>query len=169
MDSADQIVNHLQLEPLPHEGGLYRQTYYASERIEADALPERYRGTRPFCTAIYYLLTQAPDSFSALHRLKTDEIYHFYLGDPMEMLMLHPNGSSERVILGHDLLAGQQVQLVAPAASWQGSRLVEGGHFALMGTTMAPGYEQEDFELGEGDELVAEHPDRVDLIRALTR
>ena len=167
--TADHIIELLGLEPLPEEGGLFRQTYRSGEQIPAAALPSRYGGPRRFATAIYYLLTDAPDSFSALHRLKTDEVYHFCLGDPVEMLLLHPDGGSERPILGQDLAAGQQVQLVVPAGSWQGSRLMPGGRCALMGTTMAPGYEQDDFELGERERLLSGYPEQAELIRGLTR
>jgi len=166
---ADQIVALLGLVPLPGEGGLFRQTYRAAETIPAVALPARYGSPRRFATAIYYLLTDDPDSFSALHRLKTDEVYHFYLGDPVEMLLLNPDGGSEQVVLGQDLAAGQQVQFVVPAGAWQGSRLLPGGRHALLGTTLAPGYEQEDFELASRVDLLRDYPAEAALIRALTR
>lgn len=164
-----ELIAALDLEPLPVEGGLFRQTYVADESLPAAALPTRYGADKPLSTLIYYLLTDDPDSFSALHSLPTDEIYHFYLGDPVEHLELHPDGSSERVILGHDVLDGQRVQHVAPRDSWQGSRLVEGGRFALMGTTMAPGFTEGDYLGGDRDQLIAAYPESEDLIRALTR
>ncbi len=133
-----ELIEALKLTPLPVEGGHYRQTFVADERLPAGPLPERYRHAKPLSTAIYYLLTDEPDSFSALHRLPTDEIYHFYLGDPVELLQLYPDGTSERVVLGRDVLNGERVQHVAPRGAWQGSRLIAGGSFALMGTTMAP-------------------------------
>jgi hypothetical protein len=166
--TAEEIVQLLDLQPLPQEGGLFRQTYRSAEELPAAALPPRYGGPRRFATAIYYLLTDDPDSFSALHRLKTDELYHCYLGDPVQMLLLHPGGDSERIVLGPDLAAGQRVQFVVPAGSWQGSRLVPGGRWALLGTTMAPGYEPEDFELG-GRGLLTTYPDQAGLIHVLTR
>ncbi len=169
MLTAEQIIEHLELEPLPVEGGQYRQTYVASDDIAAAALPKRYGRAKPLCTAIYYLLTDQPDSFSALHRLPTDEIYHFYLGDPVEMLLLHSDGRSERVMLGQDLRAGQHVQYIVPAGVWMGSRLRDGGRFALMGTTMAPGYDNQDYEGGEAAELERQYPDRAELIRQLSR
>jgi uncharacterized protein len=169
MLTAEQIIEHLELEPLPVEGGQYRQSYVAADDIAAEALPERYGRAKSLCTAIYYLLTDQPDSFSALHRLPTDEIYHFYLGDPVEMLLLHPEGGSERVILGQDLRAGQHVQVVVPAGVWMGSRVLEGGQFALMGTTMAPGYDDQDYEGGEAAELERQYPDLAELIRQLSR
>ena len=116
-----------------------------------------------------HLLTDEPGSFSALHRLATDEVYHFYLGDPVEMLLLHADGASSRPVLGPDLIAGQQVQLVVPRGTWQGSRLVAGGRWALLGTTMAPGFDSGDFELGRGPDLEAAWPDQAEAISALTR
>jgi hypothetical protein len=167
--TADQIIKLLGLEPLLEEGGLFRQTYRSAEQVSAAALPPRYTAPRQFATAIYYLLSDEPDSFSALHRLKSDEVYHFYLGDPVEMLLLHPDGSSERIVLGQDLAAGQQVQLVVAAGAWQGSRLIRGGGYALLGTTMAPGYEQDDFELGKREDLLRDYPGQAELIWGLTR
>lgn len=167
--TADEIVALLDLEPLPGEGGRYRQTYRSEDTLRAGALPERYDVDHPTGTAIYYLLTAAPDSFSALHRLPTDEIYHFYLGDPVELFLFRPEGESERVVLGPDLAREERVQLVVPRGVWQGSRVVAGGRYALLGTTMAPGFEFVDFESADVEELVALHPDRADVVRALTR
>ena len=163
------VIEHLGLVPLPGEGGLYRQTYLAGDTVQRACLPGRYGSDKPFSTAIYYLLTAEPDSFSAMHRLPTDEVYHFYLGDPIEMLMLFPDGRSERVVLGQDILGGQKVQHVVPRDVWQGSRLAPGGQFALMGTTMAPGYTEPDYEDGQADKLSAQYPEQAELIGQLTR
>ena len=167
MYTANELIALLELEPLPIEGGFFRRTYTAAESLSAAALPARYGSPRDFCGAIYYLL--GPGDFSALHRLRTDEIYHFYLGDPVELLMLQPDGSHSLHALGPDLRAGQVVQLVVPRGAWQGSRLLAGGGCALLGTTMAPAYEQDDFELGARDALAAAYPARAELIAALTR
>ena len=167
MYTADELIALLELEPLPIEGGFFRRTYTAADAVSAEALPARYGGPRDFCGAIYYLL--GPGDFSALHRLRTDEIYHFYLGDPVELLMLHPDGSHSAHTLGPDLRAGHVVQLVVPRGVWQGSHLAAGGGCALLGTTMAPAYAQEDFEIGTHDALVAEYPACAELIAALTR
>ena len=169
MPTVEELIEHLKLEPLPIEGGMYRQTYVASDEIAAEALPSRYAQAKPLSTVIYYLLTDEPNSFSAMHRLPTDEIYHFYLGDPVEMLLLGPEKQSERVILGQDLLAGQHVQYVVPAGAWMGSRVMKGGRFALMGTTMAPGYDDQDYEGGDAAELARQFPDRAALISQLSR
>lgn len=169
MLTPERLIAYLKLEPLPVEGGYFRQTYRAPETIPREALPARYPMAKRFCTAIYYLLTSDPDSFSALHKLPTDEVYHFYLGDPVEMLLLRPDGGSERVLLGSDILGGQVVQQAVPREVWQGSRLVPGGRLALMGTTMAPGFDPDDFVAGNREELLRLYPDETQLIQALTR
>jgi predicted cupin superfamily sugar epimerase len=169
MLTPDQLIKYFNLEPLPVEGGLFFRTYLSPETIDQDSLPPRYSIAKPFGTAIVYLLTSDPDSFSALHKLPTDEVYHFYLGDPVELLQLHPGGSSRRIILGQDLLNGQQVQHVVPRDVWQGSHLLPGGRFALLGTTMAPGYTDEDYHGGDPDQLIAAYPRQAALIEQLTR
>jgi uncharacterized protein len=146
MLTAAELISLLELQPLPREGGYYRETY-RSRDLSSGTPHVRSAGT-----AIYYLLT--PETSSALHRLPTDEIFHFYLGDPVEMLHLLPDGSGRLVILGNDLRAGHRPQIVVPGGAWQGSRLVSGGRFALMGTTMAPGFDFADYEHGHRDVLV---------------
>ena len=161
------LIEFLGLKPLPQEGGYYRETYRCENKLHADVLPGRYVSDKNICTAIYYLLT--PRSSSTMHRLPTDEIYHFYLGDPVEMLILHPDGRGENIILGNDLAAGESIQHVVPGGSWQGAYLAESCRFALMGTTMAPGYDPDDFEPGNCESLIAQYPDHAGLIRLLTR
>lgn len=168
--TVELLIEKLGLEPLPDEGGLFRQTYISSETIPARCLPSRYpRQDKAFGTAIFYLLTDAADSFSALHRLLTDEVYHYYLGDPLEVTLLYPDGTSQRVQLGHNILEGQQLQFVVPAGTWQGMRVAPGGSYGLIGTTMSPGYANEDFQLGQRSELLAQYPQERDPILALTR
>jgi predicted cupin superfamily sugar epimerase len=169
MLTAKQLIEHLNLKPLPVEGGYFRQTYRAEETVSQAALPPRYRSDKALSTAIYYLLTSDPDSFSAMHTLPTEEVFHFYLGDPVEMLLLYPKGRSQRVILGQDILHDQQVQFVVPRGAWQGSRVIPGGRWALLGTTMAPGFDEQDYAGGDRDELIRLYPDRAELIRKLTR
>ncbi len=129
MLTTDQIITHLKLTSHPKEGGYFRETYRSSEEIAQKTLPSRYKGMRPFGTAIYYLLT--PESFSAIHRLQSDEIFHFYLGDPVEMLRLWPDGSGRTVMLGPDLLDGMEPQVIVPRGVWQGAKLVKNGKFSL--------------------------------------
>ncbi len=167
MPTADELIRLLHLEPLPREGGWFRETYRSALQLPAATLAPRYRTDRSAATAIYYLLTA--DTFSALHRLPTDEVFHFYLGDPVEMLQLGPNPEEggRIVTLGSDILAGQQVQTVVPAGVWQGSILRAGGAFALMGTTLAPGFDFADYEAADGTALAAAFPEFAERIARL--
>ena len=167
--SADVLMQKLGLEALPVEGGHFRQTYLADEIVSVVVAGQEFPLLKPRSTAIIYLLSAEPDSFSAIHTLPTDEIYHFYLGDPVELLLLKQDGVSEIITLGHDMLNGQRVQFAVPAGVWQGSRLVPGGEFALLGTTMAPGYIDEDYIPGEREALAEQYPDKAELITLLTR
>jgi hypothetical protein len=110
-----------------------------------------------------------PESFSEMHQLPGDEMFHFYLGDPVEMLQLCEDGSSEVIVLGADIGSGMKLQHVVPGGVWQGSRLQTSGRFALLGTTMSPGFAYEDYVSGKAAELVRLWPERVEMIRALTR
>jgi len=157
---AEQVIAALGLEPHPEEGGWFRETYRSVETFEPG---DAFAGTRSLGTAIYYLLTDT--TYSALHRLPGDEIFHFYLGDPVEMLMLSPEGSSEIVRLGPDVGA-MKLQHVVPGGTWQGSRLVAGGRWALLGTTMAPGFDFRDYERATR-RLALDYPERRDWIEAL--
>jgi predicted cupin superfamily sugar epimerase len=163
----EAIKKSLNLVPLPQEGGFYAETYRSSERLAPPCLPGRYQGERSLATAIYFLLT--PDSFSALHRLASDEIYHFCGGDPVQMLHLGESGNGRVVLLGTDWDRGMRPQVVVPRGTWQGSRLLPGGRFALLGATVIPGFEFADFEIGHRGPLLAAYPEFADLIRALTR
>jgi uncharacterized protein len=167
--TASELISLLGLTPLPIEGGYFRETWRSNLVLTPSSLPLRYTSDKSLGTAIYYLLTSDPNSFSALHRLPTDEIYHFYLGDPVEMLLLTGDGAARRVILGQNIAAGENVQLAVPAGTWQGSRLVGGGKYALLGTTMSPGFDPADYEPGVRAELIARFPQHAASIRALTR
>jgi predicted cupin superfamily sugar epimerase len=163
--NAKDLIDLLNLEAHPSEGGFFRETFRAPERVDASALGTAYPDARSIGTAIYFLLTD--ESYSALHMVPGDEIFHFYLGDPVAMLMLLPDGSSESVVLGQDLRRGMTVQHLVPGGTWQGSRLVPGGRFALLGTTMSPGFDYADVRLADGEDLIARYPDRSDEIRRL--
>jgi uncharacterized protein len=163
--TAEEIKRILRLEPHPREGGYFVQTWKSEEQIPVAALPSRYSGARAAGTAIYYLLE--PSTFSEMHRLISDEVFHFYLGDPVQMLQLWP-GSSRVVTLGRDLAAGMLPQLVVPKNVWQGSRLVPGGQIALLGCTVSPGFDFADYETGKRTDLLKEYPESAALIEALT-
>ena len=167
MISADTVKSLLNLKPHPEEGGYFRETYRSPHTLSKNILTEEYKDERSLSTAIYYLLT--PDTFSALHRLPTDELFHFYLGDPVEMLHLLPDGSGRIITLGQDITNGMQLQVVVKKGVWQGSRLCAGGQFALLGTTMSPGFESSDYESGQRERLIADYPQFENLIKVLTR
>jgi len=164
--SARDVIDRLGLIPHPEEGGWFLETHRADETFPPDALPGRYAGGRCHFTAIYYLLT--PETCSRMHRLKTDEVFHFYAGDPCEMVQLHPDGTGETVALGNDLALGHRPQVRVPRGSWQGMRLIPGGAFALMGCTVAPGFEFADYAHGDRAELLAGYPDFAEMITCLT-
>lgn len=167
MTTADEIRAALGLERLPLEGGYFVETYRSAESLPGSALPEGCDVPHSLGTAIYYLVT--PDTFSAMHRLCSDEVYHFYAGGPVEMLQLHPGGAVKTVTLGPDILGGMQAQAVVPKGVWQGSHLIKGGEFALLGTTMAPGFDPADYEHGNREELIRSFPEARELIIALTQ
>jgi len=154
------------MKTLPKEGGFYVETYRSQETIGPEALPERFEGRRSIGTAILYLLTA--DTVSKLHRLKSDEIYHFYLGDEVTMLQLFPDGSSRVITLGCDIAGGQLLQVVVLQGTWMGCLLAAGGEFALMGTTVCPGFKFEDFESADREHLLKLYPSQREFILKLT-
>jgi uncharacterized protein len=159
--TAAEIRQLLKLEPHPVEGGWYRRTYTSEVSVAL------LRGVRPYGTAIYYLLEEG--TFSEIHMLASDEIFHFYLGDPVEMLQLLPDGGSAVFTLGQNLEAGEHVQLTVPADVWQGTRLLGGGKVALLGCTVTPGFDFADYRNASAAELIATWPAEAGRIRALTR
>ena len=159
--TADEIKKLLNLEPHPVEGGHFRRTFTSAAKID---LP---RGSRPLGTTIYYLLEAG--LFSEMHLLDSDEMFHFYLGDPLEMLQLYPDGGSAVFTLGHALEAGQQVQVLVPAGVWQGMRLTGNGQMALVGCTVVPGFNFADYHNASFAELSAKWPEQAARIKALTR
>jgi len=146
--TPEQIVDLLELEPLSHEGGMFRRVWH-----------------NDYGSAIYFLLR--PGDFSALHRLSGPELWHFYAGAPALLLLLHPDGSIERHFLGADLLAGHRPLAPVEAGVWMGAETT--GEWTLLGTTMAPPYDPEGFELADRDELVPDYPAAADDIERLTR
>jgi hypothetical protein len=167
MLTARELIERLGLEPLPIEGGIFRRTYFSDEVHPRATLPARYPSDRHFGSCIFNL--HLPDSQQYLHRLLTDEVHHFYLGDPITFVMLLPDGRHEVRTLGPDLAAGHELQIVAPRGIWQGSCLVPGPHgYGLKGATMAPAFDFSDFELGDRTALLRQYPALADLIERLT-
>ena len=162
---AQEIIDYFGMKLLPEEGGWYVEMYRASERIAQAELDARYTGDRCHSTAILYLLTA--DTVSKMHRVKSDEIFHYHLGDPVKMLQLFPDDSGKEIIIGPDILNGQQVQVMVPHGVWQGSRLIESGAWCLMSCTVSPGFEYDDYEHGQRDRLIEQWPSSADEIRRL--
>ena len=162
--TKETLIELLDLKPLHGEGGVYRQTYLSDETLPESVLPGR-KGSHAFGSAILYLLT--PETFSRMHRLTSDEVFHFYMGASVEMLQLYPDGTGRVLRLGHDLERGEQLQAVVPRGVWQGTRLVGDGDFALIGTTMAPAYHPSDYEDGVKEDLIRAYPAYRELLELL--
>ncbi|MFF4604109.1 cupin domain-containing protein [Streptomyces sp. NPDC001339] len=155
----EALIELYGLVPLPREGGRFRQTWRGPQRPDG----------RPEGTAILMLLTAEPGDFSALHRLPADEIWHFYTGDPLSLFLLPEDGPARTVVLGPDVLGGQQVQFTVPAGTWMAAEVAAGGAWTLFGCTMAPGFTYEDYEHGDGAELAARFPQEAARIAELSR
>ncbi|TDB68942.1 cupin domain-containing protein [Arundinibacter roseus] len=164
--SAAYWVEKLTMQAHP-EGGYFAETYRAAELISAQALPSRFGGARSFGTAIYFLLEG--HHVSALHRIQADELWHFYTGDPLEVFVIDPETGELSIIrLGNDPEAGQVFQAVVPAGMWFGSKPMAGGSYSLVGCTVAPGFDFEDFELADRSDLLGRYPQHSALIEQLT-
>ncbi len=165
--TADEGKKILGLVKHPREGGWYVRMWESEEFVTADAFEsERYDSARRTSTAIYYLLE--PETFSEMHVLKSDEIFHHYLGEAVEILQLFEDGHTERAVIGKDLEAGERPQQVVRRGVWQGSRLLKSEGWALLGCTVSPGFEFEDYEDASAEELVARWPGEAEMIRGLT-
>lgn len=149
------------------EGGWFRETYRSAGTIPVAGLPERFDGERAFSTAICFLLEQG--DFSALHRLKSDEVWHFYDGAPLAVHMISPHGERSMFRLGRDVAQGERLQAAVPAGWWFGAELAAQGDYALVGCTVAPGFDFNDFEMAERTELMGMFPDHAALVMRLTR
>jgi uncharacterized protein len=163
---AKYWIDKLRLEPHP-EGGYFRQTYKSGLRVEELSASPSFPGSRTASTAIYFLLDG--ENFSAFHRLRSDEMWHFYTGTALEVHIIEPDGTHATILLGDDPEAGQQFQAVVKAGCWFASRLKDPKSFALVGCTVAPGFEFEDFELARREELVRSYLQHKNLIEQLTR
>jgi len=154
--TADQIIKLYDMAPLLPEGGYIKVIKTSETIIKKEHLPDKYTSDKPIYGTILFLITQ--DSFSKLHFLPTDGVYHFYLGDPVEQLQLFKDGSGRIIRMGHDILNGELIQSIAPADAWHGTRLLSGGKFALVGTTMSPGYTDNDYIHGSAKKLIERYP-----------
>jgi predicted cupin superfamily sugar epimerase len=159
-------INRLGLAPHP-EGGYFREVYRSPELIPKESLPARFGGPRSFATSIYFLLPG--DQVSALHRIQSDETWHFYTGAPLRVAVIEEGGAASEIHLGPSPEEGQSFQAVVPAGAWFGAYLDNPSAFALVGCTVAPGFDFNDFELGSRAELSAMYPQHRGIIERLTR
>jgi uncharacterized protein len=166
MTRADAWIRKLRLIAHP-EGGYFRETYRAAEHVPAADLPRRYRGRRCLATAIVFLLKRG--QVSHLHRLKSDELWHFYAGAPLTVHVISPRGAYAALKLGHRPERGEHFQAVIKAGHWFGATVARTGSFALVGCTVAPGFEFADFELADRDRLIRRYPRHRRLIARLAR
>ena len=148
------------------EGGYYRETYRSDEAVERSALPGRFSGPRPFSTAIYFLLSG--DDISAFHRIKSDEVWHFYSGAPLTIHVIEQNGNYSPIQLGCSPVHEEYFQAVIKAGSWFGAALNEPRSYALVGCTVAPGFDFSDFEMGAREKLCRLYPAHRTIIEKLT-
>lgn len=166
MRTASYWIDSLSMQPHP-EGGYYRETYRSAESVAGSALPERFGGSRSLSTAIYFLLESG--SFSAFHRIKSDEIWFFHDGLPLRIQMIFPDGTLSSVTIGNEPDRGQQPQAVIPAGCWFGGGPEGEEGYTLVSCTVAPGFDFSDFELADRAELTKRFPQHSGLIRSLTR
>lgn len=161
--SAEEIIKLFDLKPHP-EGGYYSETYRAKGIIPHHTLPKGFKGDRNFSTAIYYLLMEGQQS--KLHRLASDELFHFYLGDPLTVVMIFPD-RVEKVVMGQEIAKGQRLQWTIPAGCWFGGYLSPGSRFSLIGCTVAPGFDFADFDANPNqDKLMRAFPHaREEILR----
>lgn len=164
MLTAQQLITKYRLKPHP-EGGHFLETYRSSELLTTDKLPPRFTGQRCFSTAIYFLLEA--EQFSAFHRIKADELWHFYAGAGLHIYVLHPDGKGEILKLGNDIDNGYSFQLVVPAGAWFASKPAAQGAFSFVGCTVAPGFDFADFELAEKERLLRDYPQHQEWIHRL--
>ena len=165
-NNAKHWIEKLRLEPHP-EGGYFRQTYRSDVMIACEALPAGFAGARAASTAIYFLLEG--ENFSAFHRLRSDEVWHFYAGSPLVVEVIDPAGSRSSILLGDDSDAGQVFQAVVPAGCWFASHVAGWKRWVLVGCTVAPGFDFADFEMAKRERLVKQFPQHRKLIEQLTR
>ncbi len=166
MSAVTKLIEKFDLKPHP-EGGWYCQTYKSNEHIKASALPERFKGDRSFSTAIYFLLEK--ENFSAFHRIKSDECWHFYAGDPLLLYVIQPSGNLDTITLGNDFEKDQQFQYVVLSGCWFASRPAKDSEYCFVGCTVSPGFEFDDFELAGADNLSVLYPEHTELICSLCR
>ena len=166
MITPQQLIQQFALQQHP-EGGWYKETYKSTELLPLAALPQRFNGDRSFSTAIYFLLEQG--NFSAFHKIKSDECWHFYTGEPLVVYIISQQGALDIIELGNDINKGHVFQYVVPANCWFASRPAAESNFCFVGCTVAPGFDFEDFDLADAAELSNQYPQHRNIIHELCR
>ncbi len=161
-----ELIHLYQLKPHP-EGGYYNETYRSSETFSGKALPQRFTGDRYFSTAIYFLLVQG--NFSVFHRIKSDECWHFYAGQTLNIYIISADSSLQIVRLGNNIRKGEVFQFVVPANAWFASAPDKNSIYSFVGCTVSPGFDFTDFEIADRSELIKLFPQHKDLVTQLTR
>ncbi len=164
--TAKDLIDRFQMLPHP-EGGWYKENYRSAEQISANDLPERFLGSRSISTAIYFLMEQG--NFSAFHKIKSDECWHFYAGQTLMIYIINSFGVLEIIKLGNNINNEERFQFVVPANCWFASRPANESQYSFVGCTVAPGFDFNDFELASADELIALYPNHTETIKALCR
>ena len=164
--TVQQLIQQYNLQPHP-EGGWYKETYKSTEYISGNTLPERFDGSRSFSTAIYFLLPA--EQFSAFHRIQSDELWHFYAGEPLNIYVIDGEGVLSIIKLGNNILDGETMQAVVFAGCWFASRPVNSSGYSFVGCTVSPGFDFADFELAQADNLMQLYPQHQALIQSLCR
>lgn len=165
MVTAEELIEYYQLMPHP-EGGYFRETYRSDGVIPQQALPKEFKGDRNYCTGIFFLLPQGTKSH--LHKIQSDEMWHFYLGGSMTLILMHEDYGVQEITLGADIKAGQTLQYVVPAGWWFGAYPNPESAYSFVGCTVAPGFDFADFELAQRSELLTLLPEFEDIILKLT-
>jgi uncharacterized protein len=164
MNNVDYWISHLGLLPHP-EGGYYKEVYRSSEIVSSSALPDRFEGDRNLSTAIYFLLRS--EDRSVFHRLKSDELWHFYQGSTLLIYVLQQN-ELKIIKLGSDLEKGELLQVAIPANCWFGALVEKPNSFSLCGCTVTPGFDFKDFEMASQADLLYAYPEQSEIILRLT-
>jgi predicted cupin superfamily sugar epimerase len=162
--TAEQIRKLLELEPNA-TCGFVKLTFVSPQALAAGTLPAPFAQARPVGSALYFMVT--PQAPVRLHRIRNDQLYHYYLGDPLELFLLHANGTSERVVVGPDIGAGQRVQFLIPGNTFHTARLLGRGQWFLGASTEWPGVIPDDVEIGDVDALAAKYPAIAPEIKAI--
>ncbi len=166
MKKIEKIIKELDLKSHP-EGGYFKETYRSKGEINSQCLPMDYDGKRNYSTCIYFLLTS--DTFSAFHKIRQDEIWHFYDGSPVELHIISEEGNHSKHSIGSDFLNGEVPQLIVSSDHWFAAKVIDENSYSLVGCTVSPGFDFSDFVLPKKEELIDKFPQHKEIIAEFTR